>query len=247
MARAGAPPPFITRGATKMKKRLIPILTAVLVVVLIAATCRVTVIPDEIPETEVNAAGETVEVVKLSVTDRYTLDNWDTRILPTIRERAMDVSDFLSSIQKDLNAAGAAYGNRANETSAWSFCVKGNGRVLQIENLDKPNKTNLILDVEPFDGQADIKLHYGKVFPSNIKNAIRDGVGFLKLDDFTNQVEFADLTTSFNNKVKNEIILSAAADTYAGKIVSFYGCISLQDIKPESLVVVPVELAVVGD
>jgi predicted lipoprotein len=230
-----------------MKKRILPILTAVLAVVLIAATCRVTVVPDEIKETLVNAAGETVEVVKLSVTDQYTLDNWETSIIPAIHERAVDVPVFLSAVTGDLNTAGAAHGNRANETSAWSFCVKGEGKVLEIENPDKPNKTNLVLDIEPYDGQADIKLHYGKVFSSNIKNAIRDGVGFLKLDDFTNQVEFADLTTSFNNKVKNEIILSAAADTYAGKTVSFYGCISLQDTKPESLVIIPVELAVVGN
>lgn len=230
-----------------MKKRLIPILMAFLTIVLISATCRITIIPDEAPETMVNSAGETVTIKALSVTEQYTIDHWDMKIIPAIHERAVDAPNFLSSVTSDLNIAGEAHGNRANETSAWSFCVKGEGLVLEVENADKPNKTNLVLDLKPFDGVADIKLHYGKVFPSNIKNAIRDGVGFLKLDDFTNQVEFADLTTAFNNKIKNEIILAVPADTYAGKSVSFYGCISLQDIKPESLVVIPVELAVVGE
>ena len=230
-----------------MKKRLIPILMAFLTIVLISATCRITIIPDEAPATMVNSAGETVTIKALSVTEQYTIDHWDMKIIPAIHERAVDAPNFLSSVTSDLNTAGEAYGNRANETSAWSFCVKGEGLVLEVENADKPNKTNLVLDLKPFDGVADIKLHYGKVFPSNIKNAIRDGVGFLKLDDFTNQVEFADLTTAFNNKIKNEIILAVPADTYAGKSVSFYGCISLQDTKPESLVVIPVELAVVGE
>lgn len=230
-----------------MKKRLIPVLMALLAIVLIAATCRITIVPDEAPVTVLNAAGETVTIEELSVTEQYTVDHWDAKIIPTIQERAVDATEFLSAVTSDLNAAGAAYGNRANETSAWSFCVKGEGMVLDIENADKPNKTNLVLDLKPFDGVANIKLHYGKVFSSNIKNAIRDGVGFLKLDDFTNQVEFADLTTAFNNKVKNEIILAVSADTYAGKEVSFYGCISLQDTKPESLVVIPVELSIVGE
>lgn len=230
-----------------MKKRLIPILVALLAVVLIAVTCRITIIPDEVPATMVNSAGETVTTEALSVTEQYTVDHWNAKIIPAIHDRAVDAPDFLSSVTSDLNAAGTAYGNRANETSAWSFCVKGEGLVMEVENADKPNKTNLLLDLKPFDGVADIKLHYGKVFSSNIKNAIRDGVGFLKLDDFTNQVEFADLTTSFNNKVKNDIILAMPADTYAGKTVLFYGCISLQDTKAESLVVIPVELTVVGE
>ena len=230
-----------------MKKygRVIPWAAAALLVALIALTCRVTVIPDEVPQTVVNQAGETVQVAKLTVTQQYTIDNWDSKVIPAIHERAVDIPAFLAAVSADLDAAGREYGNRANETSAWSFCVKGEARVLEIENADKPNKTTLSLDTAPYDGKADCRLHYGKVFSSNIKNAVRDGVGFLKLDDFTNQVEFADLTTAFNNKIKDEIILAADAGTYAGKTITLYGCISLQDTKPESLLIVPVQLQIV--
>lgn len=230
-----------------MKKygRVIPWATAALLIVLIAATCHVTVIPDEVPQTVVNEAGETVEVAKLSLTEQYTIDNWDSKVIPAIYERAVDIPAFLAAVSTDLDATGREHGNRANETSAWSFCVKGEARVLEIENGDKPNKTTLSLDVAPYDDKADFRLHYGKVFSSNIKNAVRDGVGFLKLDDFTNQVEFADLTTAFNNKIKNEIILMTDAGAYAGKTISLYGCISLQDTKPESLLIVPVQLQIV--
>jgi predicted lipoprotein len=229
-----------------MKKygRMIPWAATALLVVLIAATCRVTVIPDEVPQTEVNEEGETVVITKLSVTEQYTIDNWDSKVIPSIYERAVDITTFLAAVSADLDATGREHGNRANETSAWSFCVQGEARVLEIENADKPNKTTLLLDVAPYDTIADCRLHYGKVFSSNIKNAIRDGVGFLKLDDFTNQVEFADLTTALNNKVKNEIILQTTAEVYAGKTITFYGCISLQDAKPDSLVIVPVQLQI---
>jgi predicted lipoprotein len=215
-------------------------------IVLIACTCRVTVIPDEVPETTVNAEGQTVAVVKLSVAEQYCADNWDTKIVPTIKERAVDMVTFVSDAETDLTAAGIKYGNRANETSAWSFCVKGDVKVLDIENAEKPNKTLLVLDLAPYDGQPDCKLFYGKVFSSNIKNAIRDGVGFLHLDDFENQVEFADLTTAFNTKVKNDILSLYAATDLKGKELTFYGCISLTDATYENMVVIPVELAVVG-
>lgn len=228
-------------------KRIIPWVTACIVVVLIALTCRVTIIPDEVPKTMVNEAGETVVVEKVTAMEQYCIDNWETKIIPAIHERAVDISAFLTDIQADLNEAGTKYGNRANETSAWSFCVKGTVKVLEIENADKPNKSTLVLDIEPFDGAPDGKLHYGKVFSSNIKNAIRDGVGFLRLDDFANQVEFADLTTAFNNKVKEEIILRTSAEEYVGKKISFWGCISLQNTEPNSLVIIPVEISVVEE
>lgn len=231
----------------KQKKRIMPWIVLGLAAVFAACVCRVTVIPDEAPEMTINEAGETVVVEKLTVAQQYCIDNWESKIIPSIHERAVEFPEFLSDVASDLDAAGNKYGNRANETSPWSFCVKGEGRVIGLENADKPNKTVLLLDISPFDGIADIGVHYGKVFPSNIKNAIRDGVGFLKLDNFANQVEFADLTTAFNTKVKDAVFSINGAEGLSGKLVSVYGCISLQDVKPESLVVVPVELSVLEE
>ncbi|MDD3212873.1 MAG: DUF2291 family protein [Eubacteriales bacterium] len=218
----------------------------VVLVALIAFTCRVTVIPDEKPETMVNAEGQVVTVEKLSVAEQYCVDNWDTKVVPTIKERAVELTEFVKDAETDLTATGIEYGNRANETSAWSFCVKGDAKVLDIENAEKPNKTLLILDLAPFDGQPDAKLFYGRVFSSNIKNAIRDGVGFLHLDDFENQVEFADLTTAFNNKVKNDVLSQYEATALKGEELTFYGCISLTEATYENMVVIPVELQVAG-
>lgn len=231
----------------KMKKAaIVKLIGIVAFVVLVAFTCRVTVIPDEVPQTMVNAAGETVVVEKLSRVQQYVADNWDTKVLPTIRERAVEMATFVADAEKDLNATGTQYGNRANETSAWSFCVKGDVKVVEIENAEKPTKTLLALDLAPYDGKADCKLFYGKVLSSNIKNAIRDGVGFLKLDDFENQVEFADLTNAFNDHVKATVLTQHAAADLLGKELTFYGCISLTAATYDNLVVVPVELTVIG-
>lgn len=215
-------------------------------VLVVALTCRVTVIPDEVPVTYVNEAGESVVMETLSVADQYCLDNWDTRVIPTVHERAVDVATFLMEIREDKDKAGEVYGSRSNETSPWSFCIAGQVKVLAIEDADKPNKTQLLLDVAPYDGTVDCKLHFGKVFASNIKNAIRDGVGFLKLDNFANQVEFAELTTSFNNKVKEAVFAAHDPQALVGREIVFYGCISIQDVDVDSLVIVPVELTVVG-
>ncbi len=228
------------------KTWILKAVAALAVIVLIACTCRFTIIMDEQPVTIVDADGNTVVVEALSVAEQYCVDNWDSRIVPTIKERAVEVSKLIADVGVDLNAAGEAYGNRANETSAWSFCTSATATVLELENADKPNKTLLVLDLAPADGTPDCKLFWGKVFSSNIKNAIRDGVGFLKLDDFANQVEFADLTTAFNNRVKNDILSQTPAQELVGKELSFYGCISLTAAAYDNYVIIPVELTVTG-
>ena len=219
---------------------------AVVLVLLIALTCRVTIIPDPVVETTIDADGNEVAVEQLSFAEQYCADNWDEKIVPTVKERAVEMAELIADTTADLGAAGAKYGYRANETSAWGFCVKAEGKVLELANADSANKVQLLVDLAPYDGAADCKVHFGKVFSTNVKNAIRDGVAFLKLDDFANQVEFADLSTAFNNKVKAGIFANYAPEDLVGKELSVYGCVAMTAPGLDNLVVIPVEMNVAG-
>lgn len=231
----------------KTKKiNIFKLLAAVVLIVLILCTCRVTIVPDPVVETTVDADGNEVVVEQLSVAEQYCLDNWDSKIVPTVKERAVEMPTLIADTEADLGAAGEKYGYRANETSAWGFCVKADAKVLELANADSKNKVQLVLDVAPYDGVADCKVHFGKVFSTNVKNAIRDGVAFLKLDDFANQVEFADLSTAFNNKVKDSIFANYTAEEMVGKEISVYGCVSMTAPGLDNLVIIPVEMNVTG-
>lgn len=222
------------------------LLAAVVLIVLIVCTCRVTIVPDPVAKTTVDADGNVVVVEALSVAEQYCVDNWDSRIVPTVKERAVDMATLIADTTADLGAAGEKYGYRANETSAWGFCVSAEARVLELANADSKNKVQLVLDIAPYDGVADCKIHFGKVFSTNVKNAIRDSVAFLKLDDFANQVEFADLSTAFNNKVKESIFANYTAEDMVGKELSVYGCISMTAPGLDNYVIIPVEMNVAG-
>jgi len=227
----------------KIKKWILPVASVLLIAALILLTCDITIVYDEKPQTQVNAQGETVEVVKLTFAEQYASDNWDGKILPAIRERAVEMAAFVQEIQADLNAAGEKHGNRANETSPWSFCLKGTVKVLSVENPDKASQTRLLLDVAPYDGKPDMKLQVSTVLKTN---AIRDGVGFLKLDDFTNQVEFAELTKAFNSKVKASVLKDLDVKTLVGKEITLLGCVSTQKASLEDLLIIPVEMQIIG-
>ena len=227
----------------KIKKWILPVASVLLAAALILLTCDITIVYDEKPQTQINEQGEEVVVAKLTFAEQYALDNWDDKIMPTIRERAVEMESFIKEIQADLAAAGKKYGNRANETSPWSFCLKGKVKVLEVENPEKASQTRLLLDAAPYDGKADLKLQVSTVLKTN---AIRDGVGFLKLDDFTNQVEFAELTKTFNNKVKQSVLNGLDTAALVGKEINLLGCVSTQKAELEDLLIIPVELESIG-
>jgi predicted lipoprotein len=229
-----------------MKKNLPVIIIALVLIILIVSVCRVTIIPDEVPQTVVNESGEVVVVEKLTVAQQYCEDNWDSKMVPTLEEKAQPVETVIESLKADINAAGEKFGTRANETSAWNFSVKGPAKVIGIETPEKATKTRLLLDVAPYDGEADCKLQVSTVLKTN---AVRDAVGFLRLDDFKDQVEFAELTKSFNAKIQDTVI-SKIEDVTAleGKEIDFIGAAAVTKLEdPDDMLIIPVKLSVVGD
>lgn len=215
----------------KGKKWILRGVLILALVVGIVLVSDVTVVYDDQTETD-----------DLTFAEHYTVDNWDSKILPTIEDRAIDITAFIQEIHQDLATTGESSGYRANETSPWSFCLKGTAVVLGVENAEKASSTRLLLDVAPYDGVADCQLQVSTVIKTN---AIRDSVAFLKLDDFANQVEFAELTKAFNARVRQDAIDPLDLSSIAGKEIDFLGCVSTTGTAPEDLLIIPVWLTVV--
>ena len=206
------------------------------VLALAAAFCRVTIIWDA----PASAGAE----ANLTVAERYCLENWDSKMLPAILEKATDAGEILTAAKQDLSAAGLKYGTRENETSAWNFSVKGEAVVVNIENAEKASKIRLAIDLVPADGTADALIQWSSVIKTN---AIRDSVGFLKLDDFANQVEFAELTKAFNARIQQDLITKTNATALKGKTISFTGCLALTKFaEAKDSEIIPVQLQEVG-
>ena len=206
-------------------------------IVLIAAFCCVTVVPDAAPASSGEAAA-----AQLTVAQQYCEDNWGSRILPAIDERAIAPEVLAQGIAGDLDALGAKHAARANETSPWSFCIKGTAKVVGVEEPDSKTKVRLLVDTAPYDGQSDLKVQISSVIKTN---AVRDAVGFLKLDDFANQVEFAELTKAFNARIQKDVLAGPDAQALVDKEIALTGCVSLAKAGEEALVV-PVAIAPLG-
>jgi predicted lipoprotein len=203
--------------------------------------CRVTVVRDA-PLSAAADDSAAVDLSGLSVAERYCAENWELRMLPAIEERATRLDAFIEGVRSDLAALGAQYAERSNETSPWSFCLKGRAVVLDVEEPDKVTKTRLLLDIAPYDGQQDLKVQVSSVIKTN---AVRDAVGFLKLDDFANQVEFAELTKAFNARIQADLVAGLDAAALIGAEIELLGCVSITNASDEILIV-PVRLGAAG-
>lgn len=219
------------------------VIAAVLAV--LALTCDVTIVWDKKAEMTLDENGNEVAAAVVSVAEQYCIDNWETKMLPAIRKAAIDVAQVAQGVKADLSAYGDAHATRENATSAYNFCVTGQVKVLEVENSEKISKKRLLIDVAPYDGVADAKIQISSVIKTN---ALRDAVGFLKLDDFGNQVEFADLTKAFNARVQQDVISGLDAEALVGKELVLTGCVAVAAYADaDSILIVPVSIVEVGD
>jgi predicted lipoprotein len=83
------------------------------------------------------------------------------------------------------------------------------------------------VDLDSPDGTAEVLIQIGPVIKDT---GIRDALEFISFTDFTNQLEFARLSNSFNKKVNAQVLSSLDRENLMGKHISFHGVFTqLQD------------------
>ena len=108
----------------------------------------------------------------------YVTSIWDTKVIPYVREHAVDVSAACQAAQRPGPS---------------QFLVKGDARVLR---ADPASRSGLLpIDVAPFDGRPDAAMQIGPVIRGT---ALRDSLPFIEFSQFLNQLEFARVSNELN-------------------------------------------------
>ena len=172
---------------------------------------------------------------------QYVADIWDSKVIPLVDEKAVDLTELFSALNSDPEAASKKYGYSAgNEGSNYNFSGKGRVKILSV-NTESRNGT-VEADIEPYDGKADFVLQIGPVFKGT---AIRDYLSFISINDFLNQVAFAKLGTELNMKVRDTVVNGIDFNSEAGKEYNVFVVFPL-DPASEVIKAVPVKLEKVG-
>jgi len=207
-----------------------------------------TVVP--IAEVEQKKIDEAFDPVK------YVDDLWDSKIIPTINTKAVNLAEVLTAMQP--NAQGIAAKDDlikvANQFGlvtvgeAHVYLVKGEAKVVSVDT-----KTSLgVMEIQPsgYEGSIKVLVYLGPRIPSD-ETSVRDGVGFINFGDFKEQTEFGKVGSEINKRVINQAYPSVDKDQLVGKTIAFTGAMTIRtfnlvNIDLTKITIVPVKVEVKG-
>jgi predicted lipoprotein len=161
---------------------------------------------------------------------QYVTSIWDSRVLPTALQSAIDLQTFMTT---PGGAAAAGSAPRA-------VFVKGTATVSDVDRKSRIGVARLRL---PWTADAQhAAIQIGPVLRGT---ALRDALEFIRFTDFVNQLEFAGVANALNDRVATGVLAGVNVDDLAGRAVTFVGAVPASGARA-ALEIVPVQLMVVG-
>ena len=188
-----AAPAGAGRGGAPRRLRSALLTVIVLAVLAVLLARGITVVPDsEVASTDL-AGNPSFDA------GRFVTALWASRIVPTVRDKAVDIGTVLAALAQDPDKAGAQYGHRPKSGDGpWTFIVRGDAEIKAAE-LQSRHATLTVAVA----GQ-DVALQIGPVI---FGTALRDSLPFISFEQVVNQIQFAQVSRELNDRA------SAAART----------------------------------
>ncbi|WP_314504503.1 DUF2291 domain-containing protein [uncultured Microbacterium sp.] len=208
--------------ATPVKRRLIRpwmIAVGVALVVLVAAVLSTKVVTIE--------DAEAAEGVGRFDPVEYADARFDSEIVPQIQTEAVDLATLLGDLEN--GADEAEFGQTPGAGSAYSFPVEFTGVA------GAPNGSILPVTVEGVPAGVTVQVQIG---PAINGTALRDVTGTVSFNEFTNQLEFQEVATEFNNRVRADALSGVDPAQLEGKTVHVVGAYTR--VNPALVSVVPI-------
>ena len=166
--------------------------------------------------------------------DAYVDSIWESKVVPTVAEKAIDLVTLLAALDADAEAAKKQFGIRDGDGPT-HFIVKGEGVITRADS-SSPHRT-MTIRLPKYRGKAEITMQIGPVFRGT---ALRDAVGFIKFNEFVNQLQYAEVSAKLHDRVAYKVVEDINPASKQGKAVSFYGVFTLNE--SEKIMITPVRL-----
>jgi predicted lipoprotein len=159
---------------------------------------------------------------------------WESKVVPVIQEKAQDIAMVVAEIRADPAAAGQKYGRRES-TNPYSYMVKGTGKVIEVHTESQAG--TLVLEVPGLNEK--IALQIGPVVRGT---ALRDATGAAPFDQFTNQLDYADVSKEMNRRAVKEAFANIAPSSLSGRPITFFGAFTFDPRSKGLILVTPVKV-----
>ena len=209
------------------KSILRPVVWTILVIGLLAAVWinGFTVVPiKQVQEVE---QSQTFDPVK------YVDGIWASKIVPTITDKATDLSTILNEVQPNPNGhvkkdqllpIAKKYG-LITEGEAQVYMVKGSGQVVSMDTSS--NTGTMDVQLQGYSGPIKVQIYIGPIIPAD-NTSIRDSVGFIQFGDFQDQTQYGKVNTEINKRVAADVLTPLKGQDLVGKTISFVGAFTIR-------------------
>lgn len=162
---------------------------------------------------------------------------WDKQAVPEIEETAVELAELLNDAGGDL--AGQEDKGRVTNGASGSlnFAVHAEGEVVEVVNDIKAGYLTVKLD--GYEGETAINVQVGPVFK---KSSVRDYLSFINVNDYSDQIEFAQLSQNITAYIYENVIADTDIGSLTGKRIEFYGCFTCEN--NDKVLITPITFAV---
>ena len=211
-------------NATARRPRIkawIPITVALLAVACIGLATTTYV---SIEDAEASASAGSFDPVS------YADERFDSEIVPQIEDDAVELAALLADLE--AGAEEADFGHAPGAGSSYSFPVTFTA------TAGAQNGSILPVTVDGVPAETTVQIQVG---PALNGTALRDVTGTVSFNDFTNQLEFQEVATEFNNRVRDGM-LAEVGPIAEGQTITVTGAFTR--VNPALVSVVPVAIEV---
>ncbi len=175
----------------------------------------------------------------------YVDSMWTAKLIPAFKDESGDLNAVLEALAEDWETGIENYGlmSKAGGMGV-AFKVKSEGRVISYD--DSSRNGLLLIDIPPYEGEADISLQVGPVIRNT---AIRDSLSFIRFSEIGNQLQFASLADELNARMRREVVDPLDLEAIEGKKISFYGAFKADEQAEvlSQLVITPVIIEILEE
>jgi predicted lipoprotein len=163
------------------------------------------------------------------------VDGFWAKLVPLFEDKAQDIAKVLPEIRANPDAAGEKYGRR-EATNPYNYMVKGTGKVTEINTTSAAGTA--IVEIPGLDEK--VALQIGPVVRGT---ALRDATGLVSFNQFSNQLDYADVSKEMNTRALKTVFASVPAASLAGKSVTFFGAFTFDPHSKSAVLITPVKIS----
>jgi predicted lipoprotein len=217
-------------GRHKKQRRIA--LAGVLILIVIAFILKPPFVVRPLPGA--NGSGNGGQPVE-SAAAKFVDPIWTSKVLPVFEEKAEDITKVVPEIRTNPDFAGQKYGRR-EATNPYNYMVKGTGKVTEIKSESQAGTA--IVEVPGLNEKVAIQI--GPVVRGT---ALRDATGIVSFNQFSNQLDYADVSKEMNGRALKSAFANATPASLAGKTVTFFGAFTFDPHSKSPILITPVKIA----